>query len=885
MSKKYLKPIGITLGIFLLVLLVGSFGLNFWLKNSLPGYLKKNTHYIVNYKTLDVELATGNISATGISVNNKNPNNHNVIGLQGSVDTLKISRFGIYEALVKKTISSNDLLLVNPHLSITLAKPIDDKTGKKRNPVTFENIRIKDGNIQIFRHTKQKYIAVNNLMLNVENLQMTEEDVENKLPVVFDRYDIQGDRFYFRPDNVYEIFAAKISTKDGLMDIINFQLKPLMSHAQFIKAYPEKINMFDFQAKEMKFKDIILNNKKLSLSNVTFNSPDLKMFTTGAKLQQKQKSFTYEVNFDDVALNNAKVSILKPGGSKLFSAEDLDLSISRLFMDENSAKGNIPFSYEKFKIIGKGLNYISDNQNMMVASLALNQRSGDLRGLSIRPIGSNPTKSQMDFSAKRARFTVKDWNLENNKLKLNADQLVLEGIDGNISAAKNPQKKKANYSGLQFPLTVKNISIKNSNLSYNIGDKGITLKNLNLNVAALEMNEETVKNGIPFKTGNYSLTTSHLLYRISPFYNLSASLLKFNKNQLTVNGFAVKPLVSRAQFIRMIPSERDLYDIKTSQITVNGEWDLLSEKKFFNASSVSVSGMHAIIFRSKLPKDDLSDKPMYSELLRKIKFPLRIADLNIKNSLLEYEEDTKQSVGAGKLSFGRFNLNAKNINSDKPAGQPTMIPITIHCAFMNASPMNVKWNIDTASMTDAFTISGNIADMPVARINPFIEPYLKVRAEGLIRDLIFNFKGNKSGLNGTFNLKHENLKVSILKETGEENTLLSAVANLFVRTDSEKFPESVTVDNVKRDPTKSFFNLFWQGVQEGLKKTLISENIEKTEKTVKNTVKDAKEATKMVKETVNEVKKEMKSDPNPKSSEKKGGLFNRIFKKKEKAKN
>ena len=188
--------------------------------------------------------------------------------------------------------------------------------------------------------------------------------------------------------------------------------------------------------------------------------------------------------------------------------------------------------------------------------------------------------------------------------------------------AKNPQKKKADYSGLKFPLTVNNILIKNSNLSYNNGSKGLTLGNLNLNVSALEMNEETVKNGIPFKTGNYSLTSSNLLYKISPFYNMSAGLLKFNKNLLTVNGFAVKPLVSRAQFIRMIPTERDLYDIKASQITVGGEWDLLSDKKFFNASSVNVSGMIANIFRSKLPKDDLTEKPMYSELLRKIKFPL-----------------------------------------------------------------------------------------------------------------------------------------------------------------------------------------------------------------------------------------------------------------------
>ena len=51
---------------------------------------------------------------------------------------------------------------------------------------------------------------------------------------------------------------------------------------------------------------------------------------------------------------------------------------------------------------------------------------------------------------------------------------------------------------------------------------------------------------------------------------------------------------------------------------------------------------------------------------------------------------------------------------------------------------------------------------------------------------------------------------------------------MVVKSNSGRFPESVVVDNVKRDSTKSFFNLFWQGIQEGLKKTLIGKNVEKT---------------------------------------------------------
>ncbi|MGE4513560.1 MAG: hypothetical protein AB7E26_07085, partial [Chryseobacterium sp.] len=201
--KKWVKKLFFGLGILLVIILLANFGLNIWLKTQLPKYIKNNTDYKVSYKKIEVDLLSGNILATKISINSKNPQNTNVIGLQGTIDTLKISRFGIYDALFNKQISSSDLLLSKPNLNVILAKPVDDKTGKKRNPVRFENIRINDGNISVFRHTKQKFVSVQNLYFYVENLQLTEESVEDKLPVVFDRYYIKGKNFFIRPDNIY----------------------------------------------------------------------------------------------------------------------------------------------------------------------------------------------------------------------------------------------------------------------------------------------------------------------------------------------------------------------------------------------------------------------------------------------------------------------------------------------------------------------------------------------------------------------------------------------------------------------------------------------------------------------------------------------------------
>lgn len=886
MKKKYIRLFSIIFGIFLILFLIVNFGLNLWLKYNLPNYIKKNSDYTITYKTLDVDTGTGNILSTGITINNQNPDRTDKLGLQGTIDTLSISRLGIYDLIFSKNINTEDLTLKNPNLNIILAKPTDEKKGKKSNLPKFKNIAITNGNIQVFRHNLQKVVAVKELDFAVEDLRMTEKSDDSQFPIAFDKYHLKGKNFFFRPDNVYAFTAVSVSTENGQMRVKNFAMIPLLSYQNFLKYYPKKRNLFDVKSAEMSFKDILIKQNKLSLTNVKFDNPEIKMFTTDVKSEQKKKSFTYDVNLENVLLSNAKINILKSNGSTLFGADNLTMNITRLVMNDETAKGNIPFQYENFDIQGKNINYGSASQNVKVASLKINPKSADLLNISVKPTSFQPDKTSLDLMAQRLQLKINNWEFLQNKLKLDVETVLVNQLKGKIKTANNPKKKKPTFEGIQFPLKIKNVIVKNSNLEIDSKNQPLVFKDLNANIQQIEMNDQTIKDGIPFKTGNYSLTTRNFNYK-TKFYNLSASLLKLNKNTVQISNFAMKPTVSRAQYIRMIPTEKDLYDLKINQVNANGKWDLVSKSKFLDIENVTLNNMDANVFRSKIPKDDLTDKPMYSQLLRSIKFPMYVRNLDIKNSLLVYEEDTKKSDGPGKLTFNDLNMNVKNINSGKMKG-PTLVPIAITCKFMNASPMNVKWNFDTANMNDAFTISGNIADLPASRINPFIEPYLKIQATGLISDLIFNFKGTQHGINGTLKMVHQNLKIAILKQTGEKDKILSAVANIFVKTDSGNYPESVVVEEVTRDKTKSFFNLFWKGIEQGLKITLIGKKAPKTEQSIKNTVENTKTALEQNKVELQQTKSEVKEKvetvkgkiQEKKEVVKEKGLFRNLFKKK-----
>ena len=140
MRNKYFRIFAIVAGIFFLIFLILNFGLNFWIKNNLDSYIKKNSDYIVSYKSLDVDLGTGNIKATGLTINNKNPQKLDILGFQGTVDTLSIARLGIYDAIFNKSISTSNLVLSKPNLNIILPQKDSTKKKKSQSDIILKNI-------------------------------------------------------------------------------------------------------------------------------------------------------------------------------------------------------------------------------------------------------------------------------------------------------------------------------------------------------------------------------------------------------------------------------------------------------------------------------------------------------------------------------------------------------------------------------------------------------------------------------------------------------------------------------------------------------------------------------------------------------------------------
>ena len=650
------------LGLFLII----NIGFSLWLKYQLPGYLKNKTPYEISYRTLNVSILSGGITADDVIIKTKKPNDSNVSALDGTLQYLEISRLGVVQLLKNKKVDARAVELKKPNLRIRLARPNNDKPEKDPIPFIVRNIRIENGSINIQKADDFQVFFAKNLDLDVKNLVLNQNAED--LPFSLDGLTINAKELYAGISPVYAFSAAKINTNGEKLQIKGFELKPVIDFKSWENQFKNQKSLFQVKGQLLTFSNLAFGKNKINLKNLQITSPDIVVRNRDQAVKKNPtKKNNLNLNLENFDLVNAGISVFKANGEKSMSVAELNASVSHFLMNQETSKNKLPFTYQDYKISGK-----------------------------------------------------------------------------------------------QF------------------------------------------------------------FYDAGSYYHLTLSAFNLTPANVDVQYFAMKPKVTRSEFVKMIPMENDLFNLSANRVQLSGlQWKFERDQPDVMIKNAKFSRVDANIFRSKIPKDNPKEKPLYSKLLRSIKFPLVVENLNLVQSKLVYEEDKPDTNGPGKVIFTDFNMNVKNLNSNKKKREPTKVAIAINCRFMDASPMKVNWDFDTANMRDDFTIRGSIGTLPAEDITPFIKPYMNITATGTITSLAFDFKGNNDRMTGKFRIKHQDLKVNLLdKDTKKKKNILSAVANLLVKKDSEKFPESVDVD-VERNKQRSFFNYYWKGIEDGLKKTLL----------------------------------------------------------------
>lgn len=375
-------------------------------------------------------------------------------------------------------------------------------------------------------------------------------------------------------------------------------------------------------------------------------------------------------------------------------------------------------------------------------------------------------------------------------------------------------------------IVVSDIYLKDGNIKIiNVANNQalLSVSNINIQLDGIVINNELLAQKIPFTYNSYALSCDSIYYRVNAFYHIFTKKTATTNQGLSIKDFKLVPEYNRREFIRKIDKEKDIYTINAEELTIkNMDWGFNDTVFFFNTNKIVLDKVAANIYRNKIPADDLSKKKLYNNLLRNLKFNLKVDTLAIRNSIVEYEEEKTFDKGAGKLTFSKFNLTATAIQSGFLQKKLPDLKIKVDCIFMKESPLHVDWVFNVMDKNDGFNIKGRILNFDAQKIIPFTKPYMNATTKGVLNEVYFNFTGNDRQAQGDFAIKYDNLKVEIYRKKDREkiNKLMTLLGNMLIKNDTKGELKSAEV-SLERIPEKSFYNFLWRSIAEGLKKILL----------------------------------------------------------------
>lgn len=302
------------------------------------------------------------------------------------------------------------------------------------------------------------------------------------------------------------------------------------------------------------------------------------------------------------------------------------------------------------------------------------------------------------------------------------------------------------------------------------------------------------------------------------------------EKKMSVGEVASKPVAGEESFAAKYPYQQDRFDISLQNLTLSGiEMENLFDHKII-ASSLNVQNTIAKIYRDlNKPLEPVSKVGGYpSQLLQKLNFPFSIGRADLPSVFLEYREKQAANKRTGTIGFYKTSLHLTNItNVASEIAIDNRMTINFQTSVLNRIPLEGKFSFLLGSSDGSFDFEGKTKAFNAASFNAISVPMAMVKIKtGHISEISFDITGDNFKASGPFTMKYEDMKIEVLKkdalaDTIKKRGLASLLANIVVKNSNPLNGELRKVTAVQeRNTHKSFFNLVWKTVFNGIKNTV-----------------------------------------------------------------
>lgn len=313
-------------------------------------------------------------------------------------------------------------------------------------------------------------------------------------------------------------------------------------------------------------------------------------------------------------------------------------------------------------------------------------------------------------------------------------------------------------------------------------------------------------------------------------FGLNNITLNSRSKNLKIGSAFSSPVLGESAFANHYKYQRDRFDAVLKNIILTGiRMNDLFENKLI-AFNLLVGNTNLKIYRDLTkplePKSRVGNYP--SQMLKQLDMPVYVASARLPSIYVQYREKQVNSGEVGTVYFSNTSMNITNItNINSEIAKNQILNIDFNSRALGDIPLRGSFRFFMKSGSGRFKVKGSTSEFDALTLNKIAVPMAMVRVKsGKIKSLDFEFNGNDSGATGPMTMKYENLKVDILKKQEEADTLkkrgfLSLLANIVIVNNNPANGKTRSVEPEReRDVYKSFFNLVWKTLFEGMKETV-----------------------------------------------------------------
>jgi hypothetical protein len=346
-----------------------------------------------------------------------------------------------------------------------------------------------------------------------------------------------------------------------------------------------------------------------------------------------------------------------------------------------------------------------------------------------------------------------------------------------------------------------------------------------LNVYDVAFNRSKYANGYHFKETDVQLSNiSCVLPGRMHAVQIRNATLNSAKENIEIHEIQVSPMRDRKNFFRILGHQADMVTARISKVEViKVNMPALLEKKL-HAEKIIIQGGNVHVFRDRRYIRPLKNIPLPMEAFRAAPADVRVKIVELKPSVVEYEEQPKEGSLTGKLRVEKLTFSISPFINHFRAEDPAYIEMKTEGSLMGSGNVLTTMLLP-ANPAKPYRVEGVFKQVDLTRLNASSENLGKIRIKsGFLDFLYFQFTMSDEKSTGKIIGAYHRLIIQQLKKHTDEKKVAKipsfVLRNVIIPLNKPaSMPERKRTGSVhyKRDPSRLVSFYLLQSLLTGVK--------------------------------------------------------------------